>query len=86
MNFYVFLNPGLPRGLDFNEVTQTFTSIEGVIRVHNLRIWALSMDKTALSAHLAIRKLNYYYYFFFNLLIYHVWENNTYYFFPQVLE
>ena len=47
---------GLPRGLDFNVVQDTFLSIDGVLKVHNLRIWALSMDKTALSAHLAIRK------------------------------
>ena len=53
--FLVFL-PGLPRGLDFNIVQESFLSIEGVSRVHNLRIWALSMDKVALSAHLAIRK------------------------------
>ena len=41
--------------MDFNQVQSTFTSIDGVIRVHNLRIWALSLDKIALSAHLAIR-------------------------------
>ena len=29
--------------------------IDGVVKVHNLRIWALSLDKPALSAHLAIR-------------------------------
>lgn len=53
MQYYVI---GLPRGLDFNVVQDTFLSIDGVLKVHNLRIWALSMDKTALSAHLAIRK------------------------------
>ncbi|XP_046439387.1 zinc transporter 2-like [Daphnia pulex] len=50
------LMEGLPRGLDFNRVQHTFLSIDGVIRVHNLRIWALTMDKVALSAHLAIRR------------------------------
>ncbi|KAI9564394.1 hypothetical protein GHT06_008133 [Daphnia sinensis] len=49
------LMEGLPRGLDFNRVQETFLSIDGVIRVHNLRIWALTMDKVALAAHLAIR-------------------------------
>lgn len=71
---------GLPRGLDFNRVQETFLLIDGnytyfklycgayllifafeqgVIRVHNLRIWALTMDKVALAAHLAIRKHQY---------------------------
>lgn len=47
---------GLPKGMDFTQVMNTFLNIEGVVRVHNLRIWALSMDKTAISAHLAICK------------------------------
>lgn len=50
---------GLPQGIDYNSVQQTFLSIDGVSLVHNLRIWALSMDKTAISAHLVVRK--YYY-------------------------
>lgn len=33
-----------------------FSFEQGVIAVHNLRIWALTMDKVALSAHVAIRK------------------------------
>uniref|UniRef100_A0A1B6H9H4 Zinc transporter 2 n=1 Tax=Homalodisca liturata TaxID=320908 RepID=A0A1B6H9H4_9HEMI len=48
------LMEGMPRGVDFNDVLNTFLSIDGVQRVHNLRIWALSLDKTALAAHLAI--------------------------------
>lgn len=47
---------GIPRDVDFNAVLETFMKIDGVVRVHNLRIWALSLEKTALSAHLAIRK------------------------------
>lgn len=50
------LMEGSPKGIDFSEVMETFLNIEGVVRVHNLRIWALSLDKTTLSAHLAIRK------------------------------
>ncbi|KAL1115774.1 hypothetical protein AAG570_006064 [Ranatra chinensis] len=48
------LMEGIPKDVDFNEVLNTFMGIDGVVRVHNLRIWALSLDKTALSAHLAI--------------------------------
>jgi Co/Zn/Cd efflux system component len=42
--------------MDFTKVMNTFLNIDGVVKVHNLRIWALSMDKTAISAHLAICK------------------------------
>ncbi|XP_067009180.1 proton-coupled zinc antiporter SLC30A2 isoform X2 [Anabrus simplex] len=49
------LMEGMPRGIDFSEVLNTLLQIDGVVRVHNLRIWALSLDKTALAAHLAIR-------------------------------
>ncbi|XP_023170791.2 uncharacterized protein LOC111599386 [Drosophila hydei] len=45
-----------PDYMDYGEVQRTFLSIEGVEHVHNLRIWALSINKIALSAHLAIRK------------------------------
>ncbi|XP_044741771.1 zinc transporter 2-like isoform X2 [Chrysoperla carnea] len=49
------LMEGMPRGIEFVDVMNTFLNIDGVVRVHNLRIWALSLDKTALSAHLAIK-------------------------------
>ncbi|KAJ4449252.1 hypothetical protein ANN_00649 [Periplaneta americana] len=48
------LMEGIPKGMDFTLVMDTFLKIDGVVRVHNLRIWALSMNKTALAAHLAI--------------------------------
>ncbi|PSN42407.1 Zinc transporter 2 [Blattella germanica] len=48
------LMEGLPKGMDFLQVMNALTQIDGVVKVHNLRIWALSMDKMALSAHLAI--------------------------------
>lgn len=44
----------MPRGLDFQEVAASLLALEGVIRVHDLRIWSLTMDKIALSVHLAI--------------------------------
>lgn len=49
------LMEGMPRGIDFNEVMSIILNIDGVERVHNLRIWALSLDKIALSSHIAIR-------------------------------
>lgn len=48
------LMEGLPKGIDFEEVMEILLNIEGVVRVHNLRIWALSLDKVAMSSHVAI--------------------------------
>lgn len=48
------LMEGIPKDIDFNDVLETFLSIEGVVAVHNLRIWALSLGKTALATHVAI--------------------------------
>lgn len=56
INNTISIHTGMPRGVDFNDVLNTFLTIDGVQRVHNLRIWALSLDKTALAAHLAISK------------------------------
>lgn len=50
------LMEGIPKGFEYSQVESTFMQIDGVVKVHNLRIWALSLDKTALSAHLAISK------------------------------
>jgi Co/Zn/Cd efflux system component len=45
---------GIPRDVSFNVVQDTFASVEGIVAVHNLRIWGLTTDKTALAAHLVI--------------------------------
>lgn len=50
------LMEGTPSYLHYAEVLNIFQQIEGVQRVHNLRIWALSINKIALSVHLAIGK------------------------------
>lgn len=50
------LMEGAPRGVDFNDVMTTLLKINGVRRVHNLRVWALSLDRIAMSAHVAISK------------------------------
>lgn len=47
---------GMPKGIDFLEVQTILVETPGVVTVHNLRIWALSLDKVAMSAHLAIEK------------------------------
>ncbi|XP_064479585.1 proton-coupled zinc antiporter SLC30A2-like isoform X2 [Ornithodoros turicata] len=49
------LMEGKPNSIDFRTVLQLLAQQDGVHQVHNLRIWALSMDKIALSAHIVIR-------------------------------
>jgi len=45
-----------PSGVDYDFVKSTFLSVPGIKQIHNLRIWGLTTDKTALSAHLAVEK------------------------------
>ncbi|XP_055299564.1 proton-coupled zinc antiporter SLC30A2 isoform X2 [Sitodiplosis mosellana] len=43
-----------PTFLDYTDIMGIFMQVNGVVRVHNLRLWSLSINKNALSAHLAI--------------------------------
>lgn len=45
---------GTPSGVDYREVRESLLSIKGVKAVHNLHIWALTMNQAVLSAHVAI--------------------------------
>ena len=48
------LMQGIPNGVDFSVVKDTILKVPGTVSVHNLRIWGLTTNKTALSAHLVI--------------------------------
>ncbi|CAD5115078.1 DgyrCDS4093 [Dimorphilus gyrociliatus] len=50
------LMEGMPHGIDFNDVKRSLCEIEGVRELHNMRIWSLTMNKTAVSVHLALDK------------------------------
>ena len=45
---------GIPKGINIEDLQTMLERIPGVIKVHNLRVWSLSMDKPALSAHIVI--------------------------------
>ncbi|CAI5455739.1 unnamed protein product [Caenorhabditis angaria] len=50
----IVLLEGRPSNIDFAKVFSSLEDIEGVRKVHDLRIWCLTMDKIALSVHLEI--------------------------------
>uniref|UniRef100_A0A8R1HK84 Zinc transporter 2 n=1 Tax=Caenorhabditis japonica TaxID=281687 RepID=A0A8R1HK84_CAEJA len=50
----IVLLEGRPSNINFANVFSSLEDIEGVKKVHDLRIWSLTMDKVALSVHLEI--------------------------------
>ena len=45
-----------PSGVSVSSVRNIFLSVPGIRAVHNLRIWSLTTDKTALAAHLVLEQ------------------------------
>lgn len=45
---------GTPSGIDPEEVTRSLATIDGVLGVHHLHIWALAPSRPALSCHLLV--------------------------------
>jgi cobalt-zinc-cadmium efflux system protein len=43
---------GVPRGIDLAEVRNFLSGLDGVSEVHDLHVWAMSTNETALTAHL----------------------------------
>ncbi|CAB3399693.1 unnamed protein product [Caenorhabditis bovis] len=50
----IVLLEGRPNSIDFSKVFASLADIDGVKKVHDLRIWCLTMDKIALSVHLEV--------------------------------
>uniref|UniRef100_A0A672PI42 Proton-coupled zinc antiporter SLC30A8 n=1 Tax=Sinocyclocheilus grahami TaxID=75366 RepID=A0A672PI42_SINGR len=50
----IVLMEGTPAGVNYNEVREQLLKVKGVKAVHNLHIWALTMNQAVLSAHVAI--------------------------------
>ena len=42
----------VPKGIELTQVQQYFRSLDGVTEVHDLHVWAMSTNETALTAHL----------------------------------
>ena len=43
---------GVPRGIELSDVRDYLGTLDGVLEVHDLHIWAMSTNETALTAHL----------------------------------
>ncbi|XP_044026560.1 zinc transporter 2 [Siniperca chuatsi] len=50
----IVLMEGTPAGVRYREVRDGLLAVKGVTAVHNLHIWALTMNQAVLSAHVAI--------------------------------
>ena len=49
---------GVPLHLKLEEVGRAMAGAQGVVSVHDLHIWSLSAETTALSAHVVVRRLD----------------------------
>ncbi|XP_071356994.1 proton-coupled zinc antiporter SLC30A2 isoform X2 [Trachinotus anak] len=50
----IVLMEGTPTGVKYSEVRDGLLAVKGVTAVHNLHIWALTMNQAVLSAHVAV--------------------------------
>jgi cobalt-zinc-cadmium efflux system protein len=49
---------GVPMNLELEEVGRAMAGAEGVLSVHDLHIWSLSAETTALSAHVVVQRID----------------------------
>jgi cobalt-zinc-cadmium efflux system protein len=49
---------GVPEGIDVKKLQEAMYSIEGVLDVHELHVWAITLDKISLTAHVVISKIS----------------------------
>jgi len=45
---------GTPRGVSLNEIRSGMEAVEGVVNVHDLHVWSLGSDSSALACHVTI--------------------------------
>ncbi|XP_011912792.1 PREDICTED: zinc transporter 8 isoform X1 [Cercocebus atys] len=52
-DFSILLMEGVPKSLNYNGVKELILAVDGVVSVHSLHIWSLTMNQVILSAHVA---------------------------------
>ncbi|XP_059972223.1 proton-coupled zinc antiporter SLC30A8 [Mesoplodon densirostris] len=50
-DFSILLMEGVPKNLSYNGVKELILAVEGVVSVHSLHVWSLTMNQVILSAH-----------------------------------
>ena len=50
----VSLFTGTPKHIDYEDLKENLMKVEGVRRAHSLYVWSLTLNRTALSAHLVL--------------------------------
>lgn len=43
-----------PRHINYNSVERSLCSIPGVLHIHNMRMWSITISRTAISCHMVI--------------------------------
>ena len=56
VSLWIIAHTGTPRHISYAAVLKDLQSIEGVRLAHSLYIWSLTLNKSALAAHLAVGK------------------------------
>ncbi|MCH3924806.1 MAG: cation diffusion facilitator family transporter [Bacteroidales bacterium] len=49
---------GVPKNVDYDNVVKEMKTIEGIIDIHHIHIWAISTTENALTAHIFINDIN----------------------------
>uniref|UniRef100_F1S270 Proton-coupled zinc antiporter SLC30A8 n=1 Tax=Sus scrofa TaxID=9823 RepID=F1S270_PIG len=52
-DFSILLMEGVPKNLSYDGVKELILAVDGVVSVHSLHIWSLTMNQVILSAHVA---------------------------------
>ncbi|XP_059757850.1 proton-coupled zinc antiporter SLC30A8 [Balaenoptera ricei] len=50
-DFSILLMEGVPKNLSYNGVKELILAVDGVVSVHSLHVWSLTMNQVILSAH-----------------------------------
>ncbi|KAI5170217.1 proton-coupled zinc antiporter SLC30A8 [Manis pentadactyla] len=50
-DFVILLMEGVPKNLNYNNVKELILAVDGVVSVHSLQIWSLTMNQVVLSVH-----------------------------------
>ncbi|XP_006892413.1 PREDICTED: zinc transporter 8 [Elephantulus edwardii] len=50
-DLFVLLMEGVPKGLHYDAVKELLLAVDGVVSVHSLHVWSLTMNQMILSAH-----------------------------------